>query len=333
MSDAAELNFQPTSPTNTTTKSQTMNDIIELTVINGKPTTTSLIIAERFGKQHFHVIRDIENLACSKEFGASNFGCTSYKDASNRLKLMYTVTKDGFMFLAMGFTGKEAAAWKERFITAFNAMEAELLARIQAAQVPAPADTLFLSHSADIMVAADRTFRAGLRSGRKMGLSTAQAIRSASQLAYAKTGVDMLSELRAHDHLAHIEAGARQHPRGIVPPDLRQFWAEVQGGAIPGIACGPMLSTQVHAVYRHWCASQGLEALSLMRMVPALIASGAVRTVRKRYVQGQTVQGPCAFLVPTGPLDIPRDVYEGDWLGQCVARTNAALHALHDLQH
>lgn len=32
----------------------------------------------------------------------------------------YRLTRDGFAFLAMGFTGKKAAAWKERFLEAFN---------------------------------------------------------------------------------------------------------------------------------------------------------------------------------------------------------------------
>ena len=35
----------------------------------------------------------------------------------------------GFVFLAMGFTGKDAAQWKEAYIDAFNRMEAELLAQ------------------------------------------------------------------------------------------------------------------------------------------------------------------------------------------------------------
>lgn len=34
--------------------------------------------------------------------------------------------RDGFMFLCMGFTGKAAARWKERYITAFNALEQSL---------------------------------------------------------------------------------------------------------------------------------------------------------------------------------------------------------------
>jgi phage regulator Rha-like protein len=33
------------------------------------------------------------------------------------------MTKDGFMFLVMGFTGKKAAQVREAFINAFNAMQ------------------------------------------------------------------------------------------------------------------------------------------------------------------------------------------------------------------
>ena len=37
------------------------------------------------------------------------------------------MTRDGFTFLAMGFTGARAAAWKEKYIAAFNAMEETLV--------------------------------------------------------------------------------------------------------------------------------------------------------------------------------------------------------------
>lgn len=36
------------------------------------------------------------------------------------------MTKDGFVFLVMGFTGKKAAAFKEAYIAEFNRMEAGL---------------------------------------------------------------------------------------------------------------------------------------------------------------------------------------------------------------
>lgn len=59
-----------------------------------------------FEKQHKNVLRDIEALQCSEEFAGSNFGPISYKDSMNRSKPAYHLTRDGFTFLAMGFTGK-----------------------------------------------------------------------------------------------------------------------------------------------------------------------------------------------------------------------------------
>ena len=50
----------------------------------------------------------------------------------------YTITRDGFVFLAMGFTGKEAAQWKEAYIEAFNAMETTLQHAAPAAPKPTP---------------------------------------------------------------------------------------------------------------------------------------------------------------------------------------------------
>ncbi len=110
-----------------------MADLIQLAVINGTPTTTSLAIAERFGKRHADVLRAIENLSCSQEFLQRNIALQLQEvpgpNGSMRTYHLYTVTKNGFAFLVMGFTGKEAAAWKERYIEAFDAMESQL--RIQ----------------------------------------------------------------------------------------------------------------------------------------------------------------------------------------------------------
>ena len=88
--------------------------------------TTSLIVANAFGKEHKDVLKAISNLECSAEFTERNFAPSEYKDSTGRTLPAYRITRDGFAFLAMGFTGKRAAAWKERFLAAFNAMEAEL---------------------------------------------------------------------------------------------------------------------------------------------------------------------------------------------------------------
>lgn len=88
--------------------------------------TTSLKIAEKFGKEHAHVLRDIRDMECSDMFRESNFGLSSYKSAQGKTLPMYEVTRDGFTLLAMGYTGKEAMKFKEDYINAFNAMENEL---------------------------------------------------------------------------------------------------------------------------------------------------------------------------------------------------------------
>ena len=109
-----------------------MNDLI--TISNGQPTASSRDIAEHFGKNHNHVLRDIEALL----EGMSNFGQTpmffktTYIHPQNGQEYpMYLMNRDGFTLLAMGFTGKEALAWKMKYINAFNAMEQELRSQQQ----------------------------------------------------------------------------------------------------------------------------------------------------------------------------------------------------------
>ena len=97
-----------------------------ITSKNGKDVTTSLIVAETFGKEHSKVCRDIESLNCSPEFNVANFGVIYFQDSMNRKQKSYEITKDGFSFLVMGYTGAKAGEFKERFINEFNKREALL---------------------------------------------------------------------------------------------------------------------------------------------------------------------------------------------------------------
>jgi Rha family phage regulatory protein len=94
---------------------------------DGRPTTTSLVVAEVFGKRHDDVLKRIRSLDCSPEFTLRNFAECSRRGSNNKPEPFFRMTRDGFTFLCMGFTGKEAARWKEAYIAAFNRMEAELL--------------------------------------------------------------------------------------------------------------------------------------------------------------------------------------------------------------
>lgn len=91
---------------------------------------SSLDVAETFGKRHDSVLRDIRNLDCSDDFRLHNFGESSYLNEQNHKQPMYLMTRDGFTFLAMGYTGEKAAQFKEAYIKQFNAMETALRSKL-----------------------------------------------------------------------------------------------------------------------------------------------------------------------------------------------------------
>lgn len=93
----------------------------------GHDVTTSLIVAQVFRKEHSKVVRDIENLSCSESFRVANFGEATFKNPkTSQLHRMIEMTKDGFSFLVMGYTGIKAGHFKEQFISEFNKREAML---------------------------------------------------------------------------------------------------------------------------------------------------------------------------------------------------------------
>lgn len=92
-----------------------------------QPITTSIIVSEAFEKQHKNVLQSIERIECSEEFRRLNFQPASYMDEQGKPRPAYNITRDGFTFLAMGFTGSKAAQFKEAFIAQFNKMEQMLL--------------------------------------------------------------------------------------------------------------------------------------------------------------------------------------------------------------
>ena len=92
----------------------------------GRIMVSSRNVARIWNKRHNDVLRSIRTAECSSEFRVRNFAQSSYKNAQGKSQPEYFMTKDGFTFLVMGFTGKLAAKFKEAYINAFNAMEAML---------------------------------------------------------------------------------------------------------------------------------------------------------------------------------------------------------------
>lgn len=95
---------------------------------NGEAKTTSYAVAEAFKKRHADVLRAIKNMKCSPSFRERNFAlCFENNKLQNgKPQKFYQMTKDGWMFLVMGFSGEKADLIKEQFIEAFNWMASQL---------------------------------------------------------------------------------------------------------------------------------------------------------------------------------------------------------------
>ena len=106
------------------TLSNALADVKNLGVVsyNGQIVVSSRDVAAVFEKEHKNVIQSIRNLGCSEGFAALNFQPGFYKDSQNQERPQYLMTKDGFVILAMSFTGKKAMAFKEAYIAEFNRM-------------------------------------------------------------------------------------------------------------------------------------------------------------------------------------------------------------------
>lgn len=109
----------------------------ELVIMHDKQAvTTSLVLSEAFGKQHKHVLEAISSKINSAENSAQYkkmFAESTYTDRSGKQNKMYYLNRDGFTFIAMGFTGRKADEFKLKYIEAFNRMEEQI--RNQSLQV------------------------------------------------------------------------------------------------------------------------------------------------------------------------------------------------------
>lgn len=101
-----------------------------ISTLNGQLITSSLLVAEAFSKRHDNIIQKIESLDIPDSFSSPNFSGhvqkVSIGNGAKRESKVYRMTKDGFMLLVMGFTGKRAMDIKIAYINAFNRMASQL---------------------------------------------------------------------------------------------------------------------------------------------------------------------------------------------------------------
>ena len=102
-----------------------------VSVVNGQPMALSIDVATYFNKNHRDVLRALDRIVarCHPEQLrkiAQLFLTAKVGQGAQKPIRAYQMTKDGFTFLAMGFTGPEADTFKWNYIAAFNLMAARL---------------------------------------------------------------------------------------------------------------------------------------------------------------------------------------------------------------
>lgn len=105
-----------------------MNEIV-FRGANNQALTNSLLVAEKFGKEHKDVLKAVRNLidGCAQNCADPMFGEATYTNAQNgQAYPMFLMNRDGFSLLVMGFNGKKAMQFKLEYIKAFNKMEEEI---------------------------------------------------------------------------------------------------------------------------------------------------------------------------------------------------------------
>jgi Rha family phage regulatory protein len=113
-----------------------------IAVIDGHPTTTTLDIADVYGKRHDDVLRIVRKrmTECPKEWRLRNFTetGTERENPSGGAPIKSPVirmTKKGFHFVVGKFTGVKAVQHQIAFADEFERMETELLKRQQQSPV------------------------------------------------------------------------------------------------------------------------------------------------------------------------------------------------------
>lgn len=99
-----------------------------VTLHGGRPVTNTLVIADKFGKQHKDILKAVSAIMadCPEEFSQRNFAPATYPDAQGKPRPMYELTEKAFALVAMGFTGQRFTVWKIAFLEEFERRGREL---------------------------------------------------------------------------------------------------------------------------------------------------------------------------------------------------------------
>ena len=112
-----------------------MNDLVIMK--DKQAVTSSLQVADTFGKEHRNVLANIGGLLKNKHTQHMFVKGTYVNSQNGQSYPEYYMNRDGFTLLAMGFTGDKALQFKLQYIKAFNEMEQQVKSK---QQLPLPKD-------------------------------------------------------------------------------------------------------------------------------------------------------------------------------------------------
>ena len=133
---------------------------------SGVAVTTSVKVAEVFGKNHKNVMQAIDKLIASAEKSAdvdnqeirASFELSHYEvsmpgnNASTRKVPMYIMTERGYVHVVMGFTGDKARVFKNRFYNAFKMMEQTIKQGLQQVQTTSSINDNYLQNQRELIM-------------------------------------------------------------------------------------------------------------------------------------------------------------------------------------
>lgn len=162
-----------------------MTDLVLLH--HNEPMTTSLAIAEGTENSHEAVIKLVRKYVDDlQEFGT--FGFEIQKSGGRPTEVAFLNEPQATLLITYMRNNDIVRRFKIALVKAFYEL------RAQVAVPPAPTFAP-MDHGADVLVSADRTFRAMLRTCRAAGLRLPQALGRANAVTLHRTGVDVLAEI------------------------------------------------------------------------------------------------------------------------------------------
>lgn len=177
-----------------------MSDLVLLH--HNEPMTTSLAIAEGTENTHDAILKMVKKyFSALQEFGRVGFEIEPFGTAGGvqTREVVFLNEPQATLLITFLRNSEIVVRFKVSLVKAFYEMRDRLTAPRQ------PAFSA-VDHRADVLVSADRTFRAVLRSARAAGARFSEALARANEVTVQETGVDMLAQIGPIERQVSVRA-------------------------------------------------------------------------------------------------------------------------------